>query len=44
MDLRSDADYGVEIQFQHHDVATLLVHVDGFNQSIRKIIEDEKSS
>jgi uncharacterized protein (UPF0332 family) len=44
MDLRSDADYGVEIQFQYNDVATLLVHVDGFNQSIRKIIEDEKSS
>ncbi len=31
MDLRSDADYGVEIQFQQSDVDTLLVHVDGFN-------------
>ena len=44
MDLRSDADYGVEIQFQHHDVATLLAQVDAFNQAIRKIIEDKSST
>jgi uncharacterized protein (UPF0332 family) len=43
MDLRSDADYGVEIQFQQSDIETLLTHVDGFNHSIRKLIEDEKT-
>jgi uncharacterized protein (UPF0332 family) len=44
MDLRSDADYGVEIQFQYNDVATLLAHVDGFNEAIRRMIEDETST
>jgi len=44
MDLRSDADYGVEVQFQHSDVEQLLSQVDAFNQAIRKMIEDETSA
>jgi uncharacterized protein (UPF0332 family) len=44
MDLRSDTDYGVEVQFEHSDVQQLLSQVDAFNQAIRKMIEDETSA